>query len=344
MLFRSFNTVIVPEGRQEGAKFWFGLPQGENIELNKENYVISKTFNSYRDTKENYDYDVYELNYTEFEIESGEYMYLGDNAVINGINTKVYGFHFVMEDGILKMKYLLKPADGIRQDLIRNENIHGISLEGTVLDTKADMIKILLDIDKNNPDCGSRWFRYANRYTYGENSGLYFMPEKGHFARLYFPTDIEADAYGFGCVRKDGNDNIKTQNPNVKLLGTQNYKEILCDEDKIKITAQDNKEGNIYLEMNGDGINVISSGDINLNCEDDIYITGKKISVNSDDSILLTDGWGKILLDGGVTIENDMIEKFSSGGEDPFEAKIKNSAFNGGYEERLGLEIGRAHV
>ncbi|MCL2611009.1 MAG: hypothetical protein FWE02_04955, partial [Defluviitaleaceae bacterium] len=128
-----FGSVLVPEGRHSSPKFWFGLPEGDNFDLEKTSYTITKALKPYRDSKENHKINVNESSFTIYEIETPIYMYLGDNVTINHVKTKVSRAIMIMENGVLQFRYTLMPKEGIRQELIRNPRITGLSLEGTVI-------------------------------------------------------------------------------------------------------------------------------------------------------------------------------------------------------------------
>jgi hypothetical protein len=289
--------VLVTESRHDSPKFWFGLPEGGSFDLEKTEYRIKKTLEPFKESKERYKAGIIENDYVMFEIESPLYMYMGDNVTINDIPTKVAKTVLKMADGMLIMNYTLMPEAGIRQNLITNDKINGLNIEGTVIERETNKIKIKLDIDKNNPDCGERWFKYESNYTSGENFGLHIMPEMDHFVSLYMPTKLEEDAYSTTSIRRNGDDHPKTQHPSVKILGTEHYKELKMDNEQLKITTKDDKTGKMYIQMkHEEGIKIESDKDIVLKSRKDINWLGKTIKMNSDSEINFINGQGSIIL------------------------------------------------
>ena len=309
-----FESVLTPEGRHDSPKFWFGLPDGDDFELDKTDYSVTKALNPYRDSTENYDADVEENDFITYEIESQFYMYLGDNVIINGITSKVAKSTLTMEEGVLRLRYALMPKDGIRHNLIKNRRITGLAIEGTVIGRKADEIKIKLDIDKNypNPDCGERWFKYESNYTVGDDWGWYVMPEMGHFVALFMPDELEEHAHAVRSIRRNGDEHPKTQDPTIKILGTHHYKELRMDNEQLKFTVLNNEKTNRFMHLRmkeGKGIEILSDRGIDVYTKSDLSIFGHKVKLRAENSIIFNNQEGSIVMDGITHYYNSKIDK-----------------------------------
>ena len=309
-----FNSVLIPEGRHDSPKFWFGLPEGDYFDLDEANYTISKVLNPYRDSTRNYDADVSENDFITYEIESPIYMYPGDNVTINKVKTKIAKSVLRMEEGVLRLRYALALEDGIRQNLIRNRRIIGLSIEGTVIDRRADEIKIVLDIDKQNPDCGTRWFKYESNYTVNKkgNEGWYVMPEMGHFVALFMPDELEEHAHAVRSIRRNGDTHPKTQDPRVKILGTHHYKELRMDNEQLKFTVLNNDKTKRFMHLQmqeGKGIEILSDRGIDVYSKEDINILAGKVKLRAEKGIIFNNQEGSVIMEGSTHFRNMIIDK-----------------------------------
>jgi hypothetical protein len=330
--------VLVSESRQEGAKFWFGLPKGETYEIESKRFKMLKKANSYRRTKENYREEINELDYAMFEIIKNKYMFIGDKVVLNEINTIVGKSIIEIKNGVLIMKYTLMQEKGMAQNLIVNDKIKGLSIEGKVLDREANKIKIKLDIDNTNEDCGERWFKYESGYVSGGSDGWYMMPEKDHFVSLHMPTEEEKYAYSTTSVRRDGKTHAKTQQPSSKILGTEHNKELRMEDEKLKITAKDDKTGQMYIQMEDEnGVTIQSDKDIVMKGKKDINVFGKTIKIKSDTGIYLKNKEGMTVLDGEVNFYNTKIDIGLTSEGEIEEMKAKKGSIIKGLEGFNGL-------
>ena len=135
------------------------------------------------------------------------------------------------------------------------------------------MVKVSLDIDSNNTDSGERWFAYSTVYSSEDGTGWYCMPEIGDSIRLYFPNNVEKNAFVISSVNGESSNASKRSDPSIKSIGTKYGKEIVLKEDAVEIIGN----GNLLMKLTDDGgIEVISNKKIILDAKESIAINGGK--------------------------------------------------------------------
>ncbi len=200
-----------------------------------------------------------------------------------------------LTDGIVTYTYYLAKESSIRQDLIENKNILGVSINGKVLDIRPDRVKLHLSIDQNQPIEEAFWYKLLTAYTNEGQTGFYSMPQKGDEVELYFPFSHKEDAYVRTVNRKDGQTNLKIFNPSVKYYGNIHRKELMLAPTELQLTATN---GLILINMDDkDGIEITSSDCVNIRCNSSMEITGAKIGLRAGREIVLATKKSSLIID-----------------------------------------------
>ncbi|WP_245699978.1 hypothetical protein [Paenibacillus glacialis] len=209
----------------------------------------------------------------------------------------------VIRHGSLWHEYVLTTEDGMKQELILNEDIRGMTLKSKVIGIEEDHVKVFFyEMDKVKPAVPETCaFPYATFYTSEGNTGWYFMPELFDFVDIYFPSNQEKDAIVTHSIRKRSKDGDLIKDPSVKLFMTKHRKAVIFDKNEILITGNDDEvvirlldDHGIELRSNKD-IRVKADGNLILNAGNTVQITAKDaIGLKCKTSLLEMDGNLKI--------------------------------------------------
>lgn len=303
-----FGAVLAPQADSDKPKFWFGLPRGKEKSISEGfHYTVKKDISRYMDLSANSADSIEEHEFTYFEAESSNYLDLGDKVKLKEKNLMVTQSTAVMKNGALKYEYIFAPENGMKQNRRVNNLITGASIEGKVIDTQKDNVKVHLEIDKEQNKGEACWFRYATNYTAEGNSGWYCMPQLGDSVKLYIPTGIEESAVVMSSVRKGGQNHPKTAKPSIKYLQTNYGKHMKLGEKDLEFTA---KENAMFITLDEDkGVDIQSDKEIMLYSEKNLEIDAKSIQiVAKNESIGVTcNETSSIVMDGETHVKGTSV-------------------------------------
>ncbi|AJG99817.1 phage tail protein [Clostridium beijerinckii] len=296
-----FNAGVVAECQLTDIKYSLGASGDEKThDIDEFNYSIKKGLHEYKVKAANDNYNLDDMNLISYEIITNKIMNLYSNVNFKGRNIYVYKCEIEMIDGVLSNKYVLRDEKGMKVRKIYNNKIVGMSLDGTILATQNDEVKINLDIDGNQDGNSAKWFEYSTVYSSEDGTGWYCMPEAGDAIRLYFPDNEEKNAYAISSVNLKSSNSEKRSNPDEKNIGTKYGKQIVMKPGAVEIVGG----GNLLMRLTDDGgIEVNSDKKIILSAEDDIEINGKsKITIKGDEGINLTQAGANINIQDDLTM------------------------------------------
>ncbi|EKQ50992.1 MULTISPECIES: phage baseplate assembly protein V [unclassified Clostridium] len=296
-----FNIGVVAECQLSDIKYSLGASGDRSIyDINEYNYSVKKGLHEYKVKAANENYDLDDLNLVSYEITSNKIMNLYSNVNFQGRNVYVYKCEIEMIDGELLNKYILRDEKGMKVRKIYNNKIVGMSLNGSILETKNDVVKIKLEIDGNQDAGTAKWFEYSTVYSSEDGTGWYCMPEVGDAVRLYFPDNEEKNAYAISSVNLESSNSEKRSNPDEKNIGTKYGKQIVMKPGAVEIVGG----GNLLMRLTDDGgIEVNSDKKIILSAQDDIEINCKsKITIQGDEGINLTQAGANMNIQDDVTM------------------------------------------
>lgn len=217
-----------------------------------------------------------------YVIRTREMLELGDSVNLEGIQASliVYQIDGVYDDYRLVNTYVLKHRDALKVEYIKNYNIIGASISGTVDDVVGDKVKVLFDLEGNQDS--KKLFDFATVYSSQSDAGWYCMPEKSDLVRLYFPNEKEEEAFVFNAmqIQKEGKD------PAIKFFRNPQGKLIEFAPEYIKIANGDLMK----IELNDkDGIIIKSDLPIKIESDDKITVesTTNTVTIEADTEVSL---------------------------------------------------------
>ncbi|BCZ47455.1 hypothetical protein psyc5s11_35220 [Clostridium gelidum] len=247
--------------------FYYGRPDGKKYTLEDEvNYKACKDLERYNKAQV-FGIDFHDTDFFYYEVENLKKMDIGDKIYFKQKDLYVNQYEAKLHQGELIYKYRFCRERGIWQDKIYNQKIKGVSIEGKVLETAGEKLKIHLNIDESQDPSKAAWFYYAPP----TGNILYSMPLVNESAMLYFQDIIEAAPIATNCVRKNGDTCAELSDTANRYFATES--------------------GN-YLDMLPGAINFHRSGfNVNLNDQSGItFNSSGNLSIGASGSVSLSAG------------------------------------------------------
>ena len=144
-----YGAVLVPDMVSDKIALFVGIPEnGESYTVNPYQYNLVKKVDEYLNVKGNRWPDALETDFTVFQIWDYRIYRAGNRIQFNGIPLIVQSVVRILQDGILKNQYELRPKKGMRGLELFNEEIVGASVTGQVTDISRDRVMVQLEIDE----------------------------------------------------------------------------------------------------------------------------------------------------------------------------------------------------
>lgn len=302
-----FNSWIVPECQLTDIKYSIGKTgMSRTYSLEEFNYSIKKGIQEYKIKDGNGVSGLYDIDLITYEVITNKMLDLCDAVIFKGRKLYVYEAEIEMHNSIFSNKYSLRDENGMKIRRIYNNQIVGLSLSGTILDIKNDVVKVNLEVDGKQDLNTARWFPYSTVYSSEDGTGWYCMPEKGDAIRLYFPDNVEKNAYVISSVNLKSRDTKKRSDPAVKSIGTKYGKQLIMEPGAVNIIGS----SGMMVKMTDDGgIEIISDKKIILDAKDDIEINGKaKVLIKGESGVDLTQNSANLSIKDDVTMSGGKVK------------------------------------
>ncbi|MCI9591142.1 MAG: hypothetical protein HFG42_11470 [Lachnospiraceae bacterium] len=296
------HKALIPEITVPGPKFYVGLlkrPEQEvsgdtvrrNLDFHKTEIRIKNTSEeagglSVRDGKE------YRIYGAAREIELGApVFYMGESLIAAQVNAGLI-------NGEWQYEYVLKTPEACKTGLLKNENLRGTSVSGTVINSRLGQVQLKLQTDKE--ETVESWHIQPAYYA-GTGRGYGGRPEPGDTLQLYFASDTEAERYIIGSASASPEKLNQIVNaagekaeplPKTKCLTTAADLGAVLDGNGVWIHS---KGQTAKITVTRDKISLYSKGDVNL-CAENIKGTAGEISLTARDYVWMHSGEKGILL------------------------------------------------
>lgn len=301
-----FNVGLVPACSLSGIKYSIGWAGGgKRGNLTEFNYSIKKGLHEYKVKAYNEGYDLDDIDLISYEVTTHKIMNLYDDVAFNGRKLMVYECELQMIGGVIVSRYILRDERGMKVKKIYNDRIAGVSLQGRVLSTQKDEVKVSLELDGSPTEReGVKWFRFATVFSSPDGTGWYCMPEVEDVVRLYFPDNVEKHAYVINSLYYPYPDSDKSRrtDPSVKSFSTKYGKEIIMRPGGIDIIGSGNS---MSLDDDG-GIQVSSDSQISMSASS-INISGGDVSIYGDGGVTLSQSGASIVIKDDVVMSGGKI-------------------------------------
>ncbi|WP_317051569.1 hypothetical protein [Clostridium neonatale] len=272
--------------------FYFGKPIGKSYIVNDDvNYNAVKDLDKYHKISAS-NGNLHDTDYFYYEVNLRESMKIGDSIKLKNIDFYINQYKAEYIKGELIYKYRFCREKGIWQEKIYNKKLSGISLEGTVLETTGEILKLKLNIDEKQDINKAAWFVYAPP----TGNILYSMPLVGDNVMLYFQNEYDRPVVT-GCVRKNGSTFGRCANPDNRYYATEsgNYLDMLPG-------AINFYRGGMNVCFNDEsGISLSSNNNLNIGTQGGISMSAGNVSISGSNKLIVSKGKG-----GFISLEGEL--------------------------------------
>lgn len=246
------GLAITPDSRQEGMKFYVGIPKLAEAEPACCILGIEKDMESYYLLKAN-GKDVNSADFTRYQIASEQMIGMLEPVVIQGKNLVVYSCQYIFENQEFMGIYSLQSPQGLKRTASYPMHLIGVALTGRVVGVSGTKIQVALEIDEGHGERTAYWFPFSTLSASPDGSGWYCMPEEGDNVRIYFPSKQEKEAVALSAVSnyeapKTGEED-RMGNPNSRYLRTKAGQELSLAPDRIELSC--GKRASVVINTDG---------------------------------------------------------------------------------------------
>ncbi|ANF94904.1 contractile injection system protein, VgrG/Pvc8 family [Paenibacillus bovis] len=298
-----FGWGLIADPLDESIRFHFGLPNEKSkTELKNFNYSVTHESLPNKSARANA-YSYYKVQTTGSRDIN---LSVGDHVKFRGKELIVKKATSIIRHNDLWHEYWLTSKESMKQELILNRQIQGITIKSKVIGIEEDHVKVFFyEIDKVKPAIADTCtFPYATFYTSEGNTGWYCMPELYDFVDIYFPSMEEKDAIVTHSIRKrsKGGDIIK--DPAVKIFMTKYRKAIIFEENEILITGNDDEV--VIRLLDDHGIELRSKKDIRVKADGNLtFQAGKTLQITAKEAIGLKCKTSELIMNKDIQITGE---------------------------------------
>ncbi len=290
----SVNTVIYPDYKTEGEKFYMVLPDRPEINISSEYYEIGT--DSGEEVMLNTGKTYYKVSLRETYDIGQKVIFLRERF---GIVARLSRFEYseIVHD------YILMYENDIRTKAYKNQKLIGAVLFARVTSVENELVKVRIDEDENE-DSGELLLNYATVYSSPDTGSWYCMPEIGDRVMVRFPDAKESTVYIQNAIHIGASGG--RNNPDIKFLKNKEGKEIRLSPDSILIT--DNNGSSIEIKE-GEGIHINSSGMVFIGAKTEVLIesSNSDIKLISPMSVQINQNGTQIEMSDGITSQGSKI-------------------------------------
>lgn len=299
-----FGTVVIPEIAHGEPQISMGIIEGKEYTIDEHaEYEIIKSLGEWH-AKETTPAN--ELSrFIHYKVREYRNFELGDKVKFLGYPLTVMAKHLSVKDGLMEAVYELGYENEYGLKRLYNTPIAGKSIQGKVLATKGEKLKIHLDIDEKQAVEKAYW------YTWMPQTGniFYCMPKLGTKVNLYFSDKHEGNAISTECVRTNGGGMCRE-------MQDYAYRQFLTEHDKRIAFSP----GYLFFvgnsQENKNVLNLIDGRGISLESNQKIFVSGmNRLSVLANCMVKIQAGtylkMSKTGEKSGIELTGSEINKFA---------------------------------
>lgn len=277
---------------------YFGRTKGKTYEIEDNiSYKACKDLKAFYKAG-GYEEGYHDTDYFYYEIDTRERYNIGDNIYFKQKDVYVTEYAACKYQDEIIYKYKLCRKNGVWQTKLYNSLLSGASLEGKVLATQGEEVKLKLHIDKEQNESEAAWFKYAPP----TGNVMYSMPIVGTSAKLYFSDETCNEPLVSGCVRNNGSSCAKTSDTTKRYFGTEHGSEVEMTPSALNIKGGSKSPISISIDDNV-GITITSPKKLNLSADSEIIMkTPKNVKINGVSQINAQ----KTNTESGFSLETDL--------------------------------------
>lgn len=308
------HSFIIPYYKGKGIRYYIGLDTGgraNNIEVLE--YSMNNNIQKYIKRKKNGVEGLTWNDAKECQVTSRDYIELGSPVMVHGEKLYVYRSVSHLKGAELVHTYLLRTVGGFSRKKEYNKQLIGASLEGHILASKEDKVKVCLTVDGTQDKQSAKWFAYSTVYSSPDGSGWYCMPEEKDRVRLYFPNEKEEEGYIISSIHENsditGNagGKVPRTNPDYKSISNKYGKQLELTPNSITMT---NNQGMSICLDDEQGISIISDKDVVIQAGEKMSLISltESMSMEAKESIKMKQGNAKITIQDEIKVEGALMK------------------------------------
>lgn len=191
----SYSDSLYADATYHTARFQAGLsPEDIDTDWDRLPYRMSKNLERYDYLSQNGFDGLMPQQFVEYSVDSYDLYTLGSRLKYKGREWYIGALTRTLREGLLVNTYELKQKEGMLVPPSYNEQITGISVDGSTAEIHRDKVRVTINGDMTTEQ-GTYWFPFSTVAASADGSGWYSMPEKGDPIRVYFPTCDEKEGY-----------------------------------------------------------------------------------------------------------------------------------------------------
>jgi hypothetical protein len=266
------GTSLLPGGVSLKPELYFGLPLGDSAEgkgIRPERIWFDKAYYTF-------DPDQYHFVKNQFichEISSYESWRPGDRiSMPNGQEMVILSKKCRLENGLLVYHYTVGSPEAFGTAVYDNPKMAGVSLAGTVLETKQESVRVKLDIDGEQSSEEEYWYPWMPE----TGNLMHCMPETGERITLSF-DDGEGTARASCSIRKNGVGNGEMGDPSNRYFTTAKDKRMFLLPDSLGFVDL-KQEVPLKVEIHDrTGADIESSREVTVLAKKGVWLKGSRV-------------------------------------------------------------------
>ena len=168
------------------------------------------------------------------------------------------------------------PRECFQSDKIPAEHLKGVVIEGEVLQTKGEVLRLHLEIDDSQDVSAA--YDYPWRPITGNM--LYCMPEKGTRAALYFDKDNEENAKAIYNLRENGEQCPELADPVDRYFTTDHEKRLYMRPAEMGFLNREGQNAEIAF-ADGSTVRMKTTNRLSIMAEGQVQFQAKRITVTA---------------------------------------------------------------
>lgn len=272
-IFSHLKGEIVSVDTAQKPCFLAGLGRGKDAgSLNLKEHIYSLI--SYRDDKRK-DQSRQERQ-TGYRIEGRDRMKVGDIVRIEGREYHVMETETVFIKNILHCNYRVFPGKCFDQERIPAYGLKGVSLTGKVIKTNQELVRLHLDIDREQEVSAAYDFPWKPI----TGNLFYCMPETGTRAALYFGKAEEYSGVVIMNIRENGEYCGETADYHDRYFTSQNNKRMYLKPSEMGFLNRTDQNAEIAFKDSA-SVQVKTNHKISVLAEGQVELKGRNVTVET---------------------------------------------------------------
>lgn len=275
------NTSLLAVSIQPKPEFHFGLPKGKKQK--EEAVQITKIWSDMTCCRKGKDPDqILKSRCLCRETSGYERWRAGDRITLAGRSLAVVKAAGKLESGLLVWRCTVSEPAAFGAVRYENRAIAGVSLAGTVLETRGESVRVKLDIDREQRADRAYWYPWMPE----TGNIMYCMPEKGERIAITF-DDEQGNARGSRSLRKNGSGHGEMKDVSGRYFTSAKDKRMYLLPSGLGFTDLEQKEPLKLGLDDAAGVSLESGKNISILAEEGVWLQGDRISVDAPQEISL---------------------------------------------------------